>query len=222
MTFYGLLGVALVIAVLDWVAVYQKNKFLELFLKPAVMIIILAAIGLAGGFSGAMAWFALGILFSLVGDILLLPSGAHLILGGAAFFVAFIMYIVGFNQVPPPLNLTSLVLILLVGLAAGQVYRKIWSQLGAKGGYPLVIMVLVYLISLSLMVISTLNTLIRIDWQAAPALIASAGGILFLLSDLLLLLNKFFTHTRNSAVWVMVAYHLGQILIITGAGLHYL
>jgi uncharacterized membrane protein YhhN len=68
---------------------------------------------------------------------------------------------------------------------------------------------------------SALLTLLREDWQPAPALIASAGALSFMISDTLLGWNRFVTPSRNGRTVSMLTYHLGQILIAAGVALHY-
>lgn len=220
--FYLLLGAALILAVLDWWAIYARWRRAEYLLKSAVMTAILAAIGTAGGFSGWMQWFAMGIFFSLVGDVVLLLPGNSLIWGGAAFFIAQLCYIIGFNPTPPPVNFASLALAILVALTAAQIYRQILIRFRQSNQAGLAAGILVYFVAISLMTLSALITLARPEWEPLPALIVSSGALLLLLSDSVLLLNIFTPPVKSRQVWIMATYHLGQILLILGAGIHYL
>jgi hypothetical protein len=64
--------------------------------------------------------------------------------------------------------------------------------------------------------------LIRPDWSTGPALLSSAGALLFFASDGLLAWNKFVEKLRYGKLLVIITYHLGQVLIVLGAALHYL
>jgi uncharacterized membrane protein YhhN len=59
-------------------------------------------------------------------------------------------------------------------------------------------------------------------WQTVPALLVSAGALLFFISDALLAWNKFVIPLRQGRFISIIPYHLGQILLTIGAALHYL
>jgi uncharacterized membrane protein YhhN len=219
---YLWLGAVLFLAIGDWVSVAKNWRTAEYILKPAVMVVILAWLGWQGGFSGWMIWFALGILFSLVGDIALMLPREQFILGLAAFLVAQLAYIIGFNASLPPLNLASLALALMVALPAITIYLRVASGLRASDQPGLILPILAYTVVLSLMTLSALLTLLRNEWQPGPALLVSAGALLFFLSDTILALNKFVAPIKYGRVANMATYHLGQILIVVGVSLYFL
>ncbi len=223
MSTYSLILVALALAIADWIALAKGWRRAIFILKPAVMLAILAWLALIGGFSGWLAWFSLGILFSLLGDILLLLRVELFLAGLVAFLLAHLSYTIGFNPASlPQFNLTSLVLAGFVALPAVEVFNQITTGARASGQSKLVLPMLAYIFVISLMAWSALLTLTRSDWQTAPALLVSAGAILFLLSDALLGLQKFVAPLKHGNVKCMAAYHLGQILIVLGAAIHYL
>lgn len=47
----------------------------------------------------------------------------------------------------------------------------------------------------------------------------AVGGMLFFLSDTMLAYDRFVKPIPNGRLWVRITYHLGQILIISGAAL---
>lgn len=218
---FTLLGFALILAIADWISVAKGWRVANYILKPAVLVTILAWLGLSDGFSGWMIWFSLGILFSLVGDVLLMLPRNRFLAGLVAFLGAHLAYIVGFNPSLPPLNLSSLVITILAVLTEVQVYRLIIGRMRAAGQSKLLLQVTVYSIIISLMTISALLTLARPEWQPAPAILVSAGAILFMLSDTSLALNHLCGSYAHSRVSGLAAYHLGQILIVLGAWLNY-
>jgi alkenylglycerophosphocholine/alkenylglycerophosphoethanolamine hydrolase len=214
-----LLIVGLLVAVLDWFALARNLKTLEYFAKPGTMLLLLAWLWLATGFQGGMIWFALGLIFSLGGDIFLMLPRERFIAGLVSFLLAHLAYIVGFNLIPPPLNLASLLIVVLVALPGILIYRRIRQGLAAHGQGQLALPVLVYSTVISVMLISALLTLIRPDseWLPGPALLASAGALLFFLSDTLLAWNKFLAPLPGGRVLVHITYHLGQYALIVGA-----
>jgi uncharacterized membrane protein YhhN len=219
---YYFLFLALIIAVLDWIAVARKWKRIEYFAKPATMLALLAWLGVNNGFQGSMLWFTLGLLFSLGGDIFLMLPREQFILGLVSFLIAHICYLIGFNSANPVYNAASLILLVVVMFTGYLVYRRVALGLQASGQSKLKLPVLVYSIVISLMLFSALSTLIQPDWRIYAAVFASSGALLFFISDTTLALNKFVSPIPNARVITMVTYHLGQILIVLGAALRFL
>lgn len=221
MTAALLLGLTAALAVADWVAVARGWRKAEFLLKPGVMLALLAWFYSTTGFQGWTIWFALGMLLSLAGDVFLILPKEQFLAGFGAFWLALALYTIGFSASLPILNVTSLALAAMICLPAIQVHRQIAASLRASGQAWLVWPTIAYTFVLSLMTWSGLLTLLREDWQPAPALIASAGALSFMISDTLLGWNRFVTPSRNSRVISMLTYHLGQILIAAGVALHY-
>jgi len=219
---YLLIGVALIVAITDWVAVATRRKTLEYFAKPGVMLVLLVWLWQASGFSGSLIWFGLGLVFSMAGDIFLMLPRERFIAGLVAFLLAHVAYIIGFNQTPTAFNLAGFVLAVLVALVFLRVYRRIAVGLDSSGQPALKTPVLVYSLVISVMLLSALLTLAADTWQAGAAILVSAGALLFFLSDTLLAWNKFVTPIRWGRLAVIITYHLGQILITVGAAWHYL
>jgi uncharacterized membrane protein YhhN len=185
------------------------------------MIFLLIWLGQTTGFKGHLIWFALGLVFSLAGDVFLMLPREQFMAGLVSFLLGHLAYIVGFNSSLPRINLPLIILTLLVAGTAVQIYRRIAAGLtsGGKGRYKPP--VLIYTIVISAMVLSALLTLVRQEWQPLHALIVAAGALLFFLSDTLLAWNKFVAPLANGRLKVIIAYHLGQLLIALGASAHF-
>jgi uncharacterized membrane protein YhhN len=221
MSYYFLI-LALIIAILDWIAVARKWKRIEYFAKPATMLALLAWLGVNNGFQGSMLWFALGLLFSLGGDIFLMLPRERFIPGLVSFLIGHICYLIGFNSAYPVYNAASLILLVVVMFTGYLVYRRVALGLQASGQSKLKLPVLVYSIVISLMLFSALSTLMQPDWRIYAAVFVSSGALLFFISDTTLALNKFVSPIPNARVITMVTYHLGQMLIVLGAALRFL
>lgn len=217
-----LLFIVFVIAVINWYAVARGNRKLEYFAKPATMVALLAWLWVETAFQGFTLWFALGLVFSLAGDVFLMLPRDQFIAGLVSFLLAHLAYLVGFNTTAPPLNLPTLIVTLLVLLTTSQLYRRIAAGLQASGNTSLKIPVLTYSLVISLMLISALLTFIRNTWLPASALLAGGGAFLFYLSDAILAWNKFVFPLKNGRVYNMVTYHLGQILMTMGVAIQFL
>lgn len=214
---YNILWIALIIAGLDWLAVAIKWKPLEYIAKPGVMLALLAWLWIESGFSGPLAWFALGLVFSLAGDCFLMLPKEQFIAGLISFLLGHVAYVIGFNPNLPPVNLASIILAALVGLTAVQIYRRLAAGLEASGDSQLKAPVLAYTIVIGLMLLSALLTLVRPEWLAGPALLVSSGALLFFISDSFLGWNKFVAPLQYGNLRVIITYHLGQGLLVLGA-----
>jgi uncharacterized membrane protein YhhN len=219
---YLLLWFALIVAAIDWIAVSKHWRKVEYIAKPAFIVILLIWLGINNGFINWMIWFGIGLVFSLLGDIFLMLPGRYFRAGLFSFLITHLMYIIGFNPNLPPVNIASLVLAVLVGITAAQIYNKVVAGTIRKGQQGLRIPLLLYTAGISLMLLSALLTLVRPSWDALSAIIVSSGALLFFISDSLIGWNEFVSNFPKSRLYIMITYHLGQICIIVGAGLHYL
>jgi uncharacterized membrane protein YhhN len=212
----------LIFAIFDWVAVAKKWKPLEYIVKPSVIVALLAWLWSIGGFYGHPLWFVIGLVFSLIGDIFLMLPTKLFSAGLIAFLLAHVAYLIGFNDSLPPLNLVSMILATMVGITAFHVGREILSSLTSSRYHRLRLPVIIYILTISLMLLSAVVTLVRPEWSVGSSLLVSAGAILFAISDTILAWNKFVAPLKREKLAVIISYHIGQISIILGVGLHYI
>jgi uncharacterized membrane protein YhhN len=218
MSTYLLLGLAFAAAIVVWAAVAKGWRRVELVCKPATLILLFAWLFVQTRLQGVLLWFGLGLLFSLAGDVLLMFSDRWFVLGLAAFLLAHLGYIAGFNIPMPNVSpLWSLGMAVVLGLGAARLLRRITDGLAAKNLRRLTGPVLLYGMVITIMLLSALLTTMRTDWKAGASLLVSAGAVLFYFSDGILAWNKFVNPIRNGRAINMIAYHLGQILLIAGA-----
>lgn len=207
----------LAVAVADWVATWQDWGRVRWLTKPAALILLTAWFTQMTGWRDGLMWFGLALVFSTGGDILLmLPEKQYFIFGLGSFFLAHVAYVVGFLQSPMNLDWKFLLPLLLVGLVFWVLRSRICAGVRRRGELSMLIPVTAYAAILSLMLLAALTTLFRPAWFGAPALLASLGAGLFLLSDSFLAFDRFVRPLPAAALKVMVTYHLGQILITTG------
>ncbi|RPI32029.1 MAG: lysoplasmalogenase [Chloroflexota bacterium] len=214
------LGLTFSIAAFDWLAVGKKWTRLDYLAKPATMVALLTWLVLARELRGAVLWFALGIAFSLAGDVFLMLPHERFIPGLLSFLLAHVAYIAGFNQTFPPWSILGLFFLAVTATTGILIYRRLAAGLAATGAGKLKIPVAVYASLISLMALSALNTFTRPEWQFEHALLASAGAVLFMISDGLLAWNRFVAPISYGRLKVRIFYHLGQIALIAGAALH--
>jgi uncharacterized membrane protein YhhN len=214
---------AFLAAIVNEIAEQKDKRIIVYIAKPAVMVLLLAWLYFYAGFDGALIYFALGILFSLGGDIfLMLPDMDRWFLPGlVSFLVAHVFYTIGFNYVLPALNVFGVFLAISIALFVAQIYRRLAAGLHTKGLDRLRMPVLIYSIVISLMWLSALQTIFDINWKTNASVLVSLGATLFVASDIVLAWNRFVNPIKHGRLINLTCYHLGQILLIVGAGLQF-
>lgn len=207
---------ALIFAALESLALWKQIRPLEFIAKPAVMVVLFAYLWTAAGLAGAVLWFGIGILLSLAGDVLLMWIERAFLFGLAAFLLAQVAYVIGFNSPASPISLWGLILALIIGLGGARVVRRILSSITDKGQTRMRLPVTVYGIVISLMLLSAMLKLTDPGWGAGASLLAALGAFLFFISDILLAWNKFVTPIHHGRMINIGLYHLGQIALIAG------
>jgi uncharacterized membrane protein YhhN len=207
---------ALIFAALTALATWKKNRALEFAAKPAVLALLLIYLWDAVGLGGALLWFALGMLFSLIGDVLLLWLDRMFLHGLVSFLLAQIAYVIGFNSPPSDVSLWAFAMAVIVALGSARVLRRILSALAEKGNTRMRLPVTVYGLVITLMLLSAMLKLTDPLWGAGASLLVALGAFLFYLSDIVLAWLKFVTPIQNGRVINIGLYHLGQICIAAG------
>jgi alkenylglycerophosphocholine/alkenylglycerophosphoethanolamine hydrolase len=211
---------ALTAMILDWIGRARGSKPLEYVGKPLAMVFLLAWLYQATGFAGGVAWFALALLFSLIGDIFLMLPQEQFVAGLAAFLLAQLSYIITFNRTPFGAGSSTWVLALLVLALGVWVYSQLASGLQASGTPRMRLPLLIYSLALAGMLFSGVACLARPAWSFTAAAPVAFGAALFFASDSLLGWNKFVAPVRGGRTLVHITYHLGQLGITLGVILH--
>jgi len=208
---------AFIFAALESLALWKQWLKLEYIAKPAVMIILFFWLWTSTGLSGASLWFGLGILLSLTGDVLLMISLDRFFLAAlAAFLLAHLAYLIGFNIPVPGISAWGFVLAIIVGLGGTRVIRRILVSPAANGQGHMRIPIIIYGAVISLMLLSAMMKLSDVTWNANAAVLVSLGAFLFYVSDIILAWHKFVSPIQNGRIYNICAYHLGQIMLIAG------
>lgn len=208
-------GVALALALADWLAVARKWRRLEWVFKPATLAAVLVAGWLLTGAPHdhwLARFFLAGLALSLVGDVLLLlPGQRFFLLGLTAFLLAHLCYLAGLNPTPPP-RPSPMLLVLVAGIGLA-LYRPIAAGLRSRGQTALLPPVAIYSVAISLMLFSAWATLFRPEWAPLRQALVIGGASLFFASDAMLAWNRFVAPFRAAELGVIVTYHLGQIAL---------
>jgi len=211
------LAFALVFAFLQAIAVSRNLQRLEYTAKPAVMVFLFLWLYTSTGLQGSSLWFGLGILFSLVGDVLLMISPDRTFLFGlVAFLIAHLFYITGFREELTTFHAWSLILVIVITLTVGALIRRIVRAMRANRKNKLVGPVILYGTVISVMLYAAMSTIDDPAWKTSAAFSVGIGAFLFCASDAILAWNRFVFPIQNGRVWNIVLYHLGQIGLIAG------
>ena len=175
--------------------------------KPLTTVLILC-LALAGpAHDGTYRnLIAVGLVFSLAGDVFLMLPRDRFVAGLVSFLIAHVFYVAAF--VEDGFGVTPW-LMLVFAIYAAALLRVLWPHLGGLKG-PVV----VYAAALCLMA-----------WQAAEGALdgregmgtAAAGAALFVASDSALAVDRFARHFRRAQVVVLGTYFAAQWLIALSA-----
>ncbi|HEX6032964.1 MAG TPA: lysoplasmalogenase [Anaerolineales bacterium] len=208
---------ALIFAFLEAIAVSRNLQRLEYVAKPAVMICLFLWLYTATSLQGNALWFGLGVLLSLVGDVLLMfASDRFFLLGLAAFLLTHLFYIVGFREAAANISAWSLIWLAFIAINASRLIRRIVEVMRLHREDKLVLPVVIYGIVISIMLYAAMSTIYDQSWKTSAAFFVSLGAILFVASDAILAWMRFVSPVKNGRVWNIALYYLGQIGIIAG------
>ena len=212
----------LVLAVFQWLSRWFSWKKVYFVTKPGTLVSLIIWSLQASHWQGGMLWFGLALVFSLIGDILLMLPPRFFLAGLAAFLGAHLLYILGLNPSFPYLNLPILLTAMVLLTFDFFWIRKFYSRLKKKAYSRLFrIPTVLYSLVISFMLFSALITLFRPEWTHPADFLIASGAVLFTCSDTILAYNRFFYEIKKGNFWIMLTYHLGQILLIVGAILQF-
>jgi uncharacterized membrane protein YhhN len=195
-------------ALIDWYAVARGDRRTETIAKPLVLVsLIVVAVVLGAPDSTAGIWLLVALFFGLVGDIALLgDSVARFQAGLAAFLVGHLAFVVCFVELGlntrwwSPFGLAALVIALVAT-------SRVLPETHQASGPALSVPVAVYMAAIGAMLI--------LAWCTGEPLVA-AGATVFVASDAILSVNRFVRPVPHGRLLLMVAYHVGQALIVAG------
>lgn len=191
-----------------WYAGEKGARYVFALAKVTTMVALLA-FALMNGALRADGGIALlvGLFFGLLGDAALLRrDSVSFTLGLAAFLVGHIAYVVAFSSRwwHLPGALTGLLLVLpFAVLSFPRVLRTAMAAEGGRMGAAL---------SLYTVVIASM----AVAAGATGNVVLLLGGLCFVISDMVLALDRFAGHRGHAGLVVMVFYHLAQFSFVTG------
>lgn len=204
-----------VVLAAELLAVYFSNHTLQLIFKPLLMPV------LAGYFfftikqypSKLKIWVVAALFFSWAGDVLLLfvERNANFFLAGlVCFLLAHIFYILLFHRIRAVEGIRTRILLLVIVVAY---YTGLIILLSPYLG-DMKLPVRIYGIVISFMFMLALHMSFIKNKKAGYSMLL--GALLFILSDSLLAINKFYQPFELAGILVMLTYGLAQLLIVQG------
>ena len=212
----GWINLFVVVLLVDLAAVYFKYETLRYVTKPLLMPLLVIYFVSAVGFSHASLnkWLLLALVFSWLGDVLLIfesVNSSFFIFGLVAFLIAHIFYILFYENVIRKEGLQKNYWWFLPVI----IYYVILLYFLSPHLGDMKLPVRIYGVVISYMLIQALQTG-RIKNHTAAGLMI-AGAILFITSDSLLAINKFYKSFEWAGIAIMLTHGIAQLLITLGA-----
>ena len=209
---FSILFFIIVIAELICSSVDSLNG-LHYVTKPAILVSLIAYFLTSSNHLNKtlklLTLFAL--LFSLLGDVLLMfvhKSEGYFMFGLIAFLLAHIMYIIVFLKHKNP-NKNPYVFTLIALLYAAILFYIMFDGLGDML-YPVTVYMLVIL-TMAVTAFLRQGKVLPLSYT-----LVFLGALLFMLSDSILALNKFYKPLPLSNISIMLTYALAQYFIVLG------
>lgn len=202
-----------------FIAVEHKKKYVAAdILKgtASLIFVIIGFMGLKKGFNPETnTKIAIGLLFGMIGDILLNlrfvfeKIGQKIFLTGiVAFLIGHILYLVAL--IPHCSHLAASVII--GALLAAALLAYIFKTMEVKMAFK--IFGILYLGAVIIMTVIALDAAFFSGSSSTSSVIYAIGAVLFTLSDIVLIFNTFSGVTRFSLrITNLTLYYIGQILI---------
>ena len=204
-----------ILALLDIVGIAANIKILHFIAKPLLVPALLLLLFYTSPAIAGKKLLMIGLFFSWMGDVFLLfeyKYALFFIFGLASFLTTHIFYIIYFLRIksPNPSLLKKRPILIALVLAYG--ITLVWQL------YPhlkdLKLPVIVYAAVICTMLLCSLHIFLKVNKKAAGFYLL--GATVFVISDSLLAINKFYQPFAYAAVFIMLTYCAAQYFIVRG------
>jgi len=200
----------------ELIGIQLENNILQFIFKPLIIPVVIGYFDsqindITKGFN---KWIVAALIFSWIGDVQLMfqdKKDIFFLLGLSSFLLAHVFYIVYFHQVRVKENVKSNPWLLVIVVVY---YGALISFLSPYLG-DMKLPVRIYGIVISFMFMLAMHMLFIRNKSAGKWMMI--GVLLFVLSDSLLALNKFYQSFEFASVAIILAYALAQFFIVKGA-----
>ncbi|WP_409416880.1 lysoplasmalogenase [Flavobacterium sp. PS2] len=185
------------------------------YLKGLLIPILWLAVYLSEDFPSKKILLG-ALLFSWIGDVILLfadKAEIYFILGLVAFLISHVIYIILFNKQNKP-DVPKNKGVFFIGLGFILVYlATMLTVLLPKLG-DLQLPVIVYALTISTMLLYAFSG--YLIWKKPANTYILVGAIIFVLSDSILAMDKFYEPIYKNSFFIMLTYLMAQYLIVIG------
>ena len=211
-----LITLFLLILAINLAGIVLKNESLQYYSKPFLMIILGTYFILQTKASPTRLkiWILAALFFSWAGDVLLIfqeNRSLFFLLGLSAFLLAHVFYIVFFHNIRLDEEIKSNPWLLLIVV----IYYAILMSLLSPFLGTMKLQVRIYGIVISFMLLLAMHMLFIKNRTAGKWMFF--GAFLFVISDSVLAINKFYQSFEGAGIIIMLTYGLAQLFIIEGA-----
>lgn len=197
--------------------IFFKLQNLQIFTKPSLMLILLVWFCVsARNLSSAKYLIIFALVMSWFGDVFLLfdkQNPSLFIFGLGSFLIAHLCYIVYFYNIRKQ-NGVDFVPRILVSFGV-LIYVISLFILLAPNLKTLQIPVIIYALTLAAMLLTSFHAFDFIKHDFGK--ICIAGTMLFVVSDSILSINRFYQPFAFASIFIMLTYGIAQFLITVGA-----
>ena len=204
------------ILIADLAAIQGQYKMAEYVFKPLIIIWLIAffVLQVKNVQSSLKKWIIGALFFSWLGDVLLMfqdDQSLFFLMGLSSFLIAHIFYILFFHFIRAKENVKSRwYFVLIVAVYYAILVSLLSSYLG-----NMKLPVRIYAVVISFMLMLAMHMLFIKNKKAG--LWMMMGALLFVISDSLLAINKFYQAFEMAGIFVMISYGLAQLFITKGA-----
>ena len=210
---YVFLAVFIIATAIHLYASLKQDKKMRNMTKPFILLALLGFYVLAARVPST--FIILALIFSWLGDVLLMPKGVKwFTAGGIAFMISHVFFILGYLK---DVNFAAIPvwLVILLAVFFVSVVTYIFSKL--KPHLP---KALVYPMFLYLLINGAMLCFAIFRWVSVPSaatLTTAIGAALFFISDSSLFFVRFNKESRMKTHFlVMLTYSIGELLIVLG------
>lgn len=199
----------------DLIGIQFEDNVLQFICKPLIIPVVIGFFDshINNITKGTNRWILLALTFSWIGDVLLLfqdKKDIFFLLGLSSFLLAHIFYIIYFHRVRIKERVKNNSWFLVIVVAYYAILISFLSPYLGDMKLP----VRIYGIVISFMFMLALHMLFIRNKEAGKWMMI--GALLFVLSDSLLALNKFYQSFEFAGVLIILTYALAQFFIVKG------
>lgn len=202
------------ISLIYLLALLLGYEYLDLYLKPTLIPLLGFAVYAYKRFPSRNLLLA-ALAFSWIGDIVLLFADIaeiYFILALASFLISHLLYCTLFNKqktVEIRNNIVFRVGCLIILLYVVAMISFLLPTLGS-----LKVPVIIYAFVISTMLLFAFNGFL--SWSKPGNKYVFYGAVIFVISDSILAINKFYTSIEKGSFFIMLTYLVAQYLLVLG------